>query len=266
MAIAESASLTTIGGQQQGQLSDLAQRARPVTLADTQLLPVSRALAPLLADGALRRGSTVVVASSVALALALVAKASADGSWVAVVGLPELGVVAAAEAGIILERLALVPRPGANWTMAVAALLDAIDVVLVRPPPRLPPGEARRLAARARERRAVLLALGDGWPAAADLRLAITASRWEGLGQGYGRLEARLVEVVAGGRGAAARERRAKLWLPGPAVIWGSPDQPRHECYVRAVMDEADNIPSLRGKEVGTASAASGHLLAQGAT
>ncbi len=90
--------------------------------------------------------------------------------------------------------------------------------------------------------------------------------------ENHGRLEARRVEVVADGRGAATKERRATLWLPGPAAVWGNPDQPRHEWYVRAVVDEIGEavgtvVRPWRGREVGTASAAStGHLLAQGAT
>ena len=131
------------------------------TLADERLLPVVPALQSLLPGRGLRRGATVTVSRSAALALALVAGASAAGSWVAAVGLPDLGIVAAAESGIALERLALVPAPGARaWTTVVAALLDAVDVVLVRPPPRLPAPQARRLAARARERGAVLVPLG----------------------------------------------------------------------------------------------------------
>jgi hypothetical protein len=73
----------------------------------------------------------------------------------------------------------------------VAALLEAIDVVLVRPPARLPAAVARRLADRARERRSVLLPVGAAWPIPPDLRLAVTASRWEGLGQGHGSLASR---------------------------------------------------------------------------
>jgi hypothetical protein len=186
------------------------------TLAAERLLPVVPALRPLLPGQGLRRGSTVTVSRSAALALTLVAGASAAGSWVAAVGLPDLGMVAAAEAGIALERLALVPSPGGRaWPTVVAALLDAVDVVLVRSPAGLPAGHARRLAARARERGALLVPLG-AWPEVPDLRLTVTASAWRGLGQGHGRLEARRVEVVVGGRGAAARERRAGLWLPGP--------------------------------------------------
>jgi hypothetical protein len=186
------------------------------TLADERLLPVLPALRPLLPNQGLRRGTTVAVASSAALALALVAGASAAGSWVAAVGLPDLGIVAAAETGIALERLALVPVPGASaWPTVVAAFLDAVDVVLVRSPAGLPAALARRLVARARERGAVLVPLGT-WSEPADLRLAITASDWHGLGQGHGSLRARRVEVVASGRGAAARERRVLLWLPSP--------------------------------------------------
>jgi hypothetical protein len=186
------------------------------TLADERLLPVAPALQPLLPGQGLRRGTTVAVGRSAALALALVAGASAAGSWVAAVGLPDLGIVAAAESGIVLERLALVPAPGARaWPTVVAALLDAVDVVLVRPPAGLPAGQARRLAARARERGAVLVPLG-AWSEPADLRLTVVTSSWQGLGQGHGRLQARRVEVVAGGRGAAARERRLPLWLPAP--------------------------------------------------
>ena len=186
------------------------------TLAGERLLPVVPALQPLLPGRGLRRGSTVAVGRSTSLALALVAGASAAGSWVVAVGLPDLGVVAAAEVGIDLERLALVPAPGARaWPAVVAALLDAVDVVLVRSPAGLPAGQARRLASRAREHGAVLVPLG-GWSVAPDLWLAVTASAWQGLGQGHGRLQARRVEVVVGGRGAAAHERRAALWLPGP--------------------------------------------------
>ena len=186
-----------------------------VTLADERLLPVVPALRPLLPGRGLRRGTTVAVSRSAALALALVAGASAAGSWVAAVGLPDLGIVAAAETGVALERLALVPAPGARaWPTVVAALLDAVDVVLVRSPARLPAAQARRLAARARERGAVLVPLG-AWSEPADLRLAVTASAWQGLGQGHGALRARQVEVAVTGRGHASRERRALLWLPG---------------------------------------------------
>jgi hypothetical protein len=202
-------------------LDSLGGLARPVALASERLLPVLGPLAPLLPDGGLRRGSVVSVSGSISppmsLALALLAEASRAGSWCAAVGVPSLGLAAAAELGIVLERFPLVASSaGADeWAWAVAALLDAVDVVLSRPPGHVGAARARRLAARTRERSAVLVVTG-AWPEPADVRLAVTHSAWEGVGDGHGCLRARRVEVVASGRGAAGRERRMALWLPGP--------------------------------------------------
>jgi membrane protein implicated in regulation of membrane protease activity len=192
-------------------LRQLAGRAGPVILAGEQVLPVAGPLQSLLPDGGLRRGSTVSVMGSLSLALRLVAAASMAGSWTAAVGAPDLGVVAAAEADVVLGRLALVPRPGEQWATVTAALLDALDVVLVRPSHRVRQADARKLVARARERGSVLVPLGP-WEGA-DLRLEVASARWHGVGQGDGHLQGCRMEVVATGRRAAARERRAVLWL-----------------------------------------------------
>ena len=157
----------------------------------------------------------MAVTGGTSLALALVAGPSAAGSWCAAVGVPSLGLVAAAEVGVVLERFPLVARPGSDWPAVTAALLDAVDVVLLCPPPHVRAADARRLRARARERGAVLVTTGTSIPDA-DVRLTMTRGEWEGLGPGHGRLQARRVEVVATGRGAAARERRTSLWLPAP--------------------------------------------------
>ncbi len=196
--------------------------ARPLTLARDRLLAVPEALVPLFPDGGLRRGSTVAIQPGPApgattLAMAVAVAASQTGSWCAVVGLPALGLVMAAGLGICLERLALVPDPGPRWPAVAAALVDAVDIVVIRPSGRCQPGDARRLAARARERGAVLIPVGTGWPEGADLRLSVLAGAWEGLGQGHGHLGGRMAMVAAEGRGAAARQRRVQLWLPGPA-------------------------------------------------
>ena len=196
--------------------------ARPLILARDRLLTVPEALAPLFPDGGLRRGSTVMIQPGPApgattLALAVAVAASQTGSWCAAVGLPTLGLVMAAGLGVCLERLALVPDPGSRWPVVAAALVDAVDLVVLRPSGRCQPGDARRLAARARERGAVLIPVGPGWPGGADLRLTVLAGVWEGLGQGHGNLRTRMALVAAEGRGAAARERRVRLWLPGPS-------------------------------------------------
>jgi hypothetical protein len=167
----------------------------------------------LLPWGGLRRGSVVAVQGSTSLLLALLSTASAAGSWTAVVGRPDLGLLAAAEAGVMVERLALVPRPGAELAAVAAALLDGIELVAVAGVERLSIAETRRLASRVRQRGAVLLPLGD-WPGA-DVRLHGERVEWSGLGMGHGRLRSMRVTAQATGRGAAARGRTAEVVLAG---------------------------------------------------
>src|SRR4029079_13567610 len=99
-----------------------------------------------------RRGSTVSVSGSVSLLLALISPASAEAAWCALVGLPPISAERAAESGLDRQRLAVVPQPGASWTTAVGALLDAVDIVALRPPARAVPGEVAGLAGTARTR------------------------------------------------------------------------------------------------------------------
>jgi hypothetical protein len=148
------------------------------------------------------------------LAFALLAAASA-ASWCGAVGPADPGVVALAELGVDLDHLVLVPDPG-PWAEVAGIFLDGMDVVLVCPPGAVRPGVARRLAARARERRAVLVVLSRShrWPEGPDVRLAVGTGGWRGPDGGHGHLEERRAEVVATGRRGAAREVRAALWLP----------------------------------------------------
>ncbi|MDQ0377437.1 hypothetical protein [Amycolatopsis thermophila] len=179
-----------------------------------RVLPVRPELRRLLPSAGLRRGSTIAVRGSASLLLALLAEATATGSWAAAVGMPDLGLVAAAELGVEVSRLALVPRPGAEFTAVTAALLDGVDVVAVAARGAAPQ-DARRLSARARHRGVVLLSLGP-WPGA-EVELRCEAGRWTGLEGGHGYLRERRVRVQGAGRGAATRPRRADLLLPGSA-------------------------------------------------
>lgn len=150
--------------------------------------PVVAPLASLLPSGGLRRGSTVAVAAgpgATSLLFALLAQVSNEGTWTAVVGRPDLGLVAAAEAGVVLRRLALVPHPGAELVAVTMALLDGIDVVAVAGAGRIRAAERRRLEARARQRGAVLVALG-GW-GGAEVELSCVGARWGGIEGACGR-------------------------------------------------------------------------------
>jgi len=187
------------------------------TSLEPRTVPVPEQLAALLPWGGLRRGSVVAVHGSTSLLLALLSTASAAGSWTAVVGRPDLGLLAAAEAGVAVERLALVPRPGAQLAAVTAALLDGVELVAVAGVERLSTAEARRLTGRARHRGAVLLPLGD-WPGA-DVRLHGERIEWDGLGSGHGRLRSMRLTVQAAGRGAAARPRTADVVLVGAPTV-----------------------------------------------
>jgi hypothetical protein len=125
--------------------------------------------------------------------------------------MPSLGLAAAAEYGVDLARLALVPRPGAELPAVVAALLDGVDLVAVHSET-VAATVARRLSARARHRGAVLLAFG-AWPGA-DVELSCRRESWSGPEDGYGHLRERRARVRARGHGAAARPVSAELCLP----------------------------------------------------
>ncbi|SNY51263.1 hypothetical protein SAMN05421748_111231 [Paractinoplanes atraurantiacus] len=189
-----------------------------------RMLPVAPELGNLLPGRGLRRGSTVAVTAGreatagggTSLLLALLAEASRAGSWCAVVGVPSLGAIAAAESGIALDRLALVPDPGPEWPTVVAALIDGVDVVVTAVPGGVSGSIASRLVARARQRGSVLVPFGP-W-SGADVTLHVTAARWEGLGAGHGRLRRREVTIRAHGRGAAARPKQATMWMPGITI------------------------------------------------
>jgi hypothetical protein len=186
-----------------------------------ELLPVLPALSGLLPGGGLRRGSVIAVERPGLLCVMLAAGASAAGSWCAVVGMPQLGVLAAADAGVDVDRLLLVPDPGPRWPQVAAALLEGCELVLLCPPARPSAPVARRLAAHARRSGGALVVVGGAAGVAgafegANLWLRMASPQWIGIGAGHGRLRCRRVQVVAGGRGSGARPRTQWWWLPDP--------------------------------------------------
>lgn len=172
-------------------------------------LPVHAALEPLVGRTLLPGAAYSVGGGS--LLLALLAEPSKAGSWCAVVGIPELGIEAARNAGIRLERLILVPDPGRRWLLVVAALAEAASVVAVKPATRVKDEDALRLAARFRDRSTVLLSCAD-WPRP-QAKLSIAQARWSGLQAGHGYLESREVVVQATTR-AQGMPRSARMILP----------------------------------------------------
>lgn len=161
----------------------------------------------------LQTGATYGV-SGASLAALLMAGPSADGAWCAVVGAPELGLESAAMVGVDLDRVVMVPDPGPLWLEVVAALVDVLGLVVVRPPTLASRGpsakDAARLAARLRTRGSILVVWGD-WPRC-EARLGLADAQWLGVGAGNGHLQARQATVIVQ-RGTAPAARR-RLWFP----------------------------------------------------
>lgn len=192
------------------------QRRTGTPLPSADLLPVAAAFGSVLPG--LRRGTTIAVPGSTALLLSLLAAASTRGSWCALIGMAELGLVAAAEAGVNLDRVALVPNPGEELVAVTAALIEGMDIIAIAGTGRLRAGDRQRLSARAHQHGTVLLPTG-GW-VGADLELRLdpgAGGGWRGVSNdGHGRLRAREIQLRVGGRGAAQHARKARLLLPRP--------------------------------------------------
>jgi recA bacterial DNA recombination protein len=211
--------------QARAHLDDVARGARPLVLARDRSVALAGALADLVPDGAVVRGSVLRVvgdagAGATTVAFELAAAFTALGEWAAAVDLEAtLGPLAARETGVALERFAVVRRvPPARWATVVAALLDGVSLVLAEVPRGVRLGDARRLEARARERESVLVVAeprGVAWPAGAAYVLHAAGSAWDGLECGAGLLAGRRLQVQVEGRGAAARRRAGELARAG---------------------------------------------------
>lgn len=203
-----------------GGLASLAAEVQPVTLAAEQVLAVPEPLDQVLPEGGLRRGSVAGVEGEAAASLgwALAAEVTRSGAWVAVVGIPDAGWLAAHEIGVDLARCVVVAVDDErHWPDAVAALVGAVDLVMTRTPVGVRDRDLRRVAARCRERGTTLLTLPGGADGAAlgvERRLVGSAPEWVGLAPGRGRLVARRLTVSLGGRRGGLR--RVDVWLPGP--------------------------------------------------
>jgi hypothetical protein len=196
-------------------LIEVAGQVKPLVGAADRLIPVPGPLGAALPGGGIRRGAVMTVdgaagSGATSVLLTLAAAVTGAGEWAAVVDTDgTLGGRAAAEAGIVLERFSVVRHvPADRWATVVAALLDGFAFVAADVPPRCRLGDARRLAARARERSATFVAIG-AWPAEAAVRLHATTAHWSGLAAGSGLLDARGLHVDVVGRGAPVQARLA---------------------------------------------------------
>ncbi|NNK92600.1 MAG: hypothetical protein HKO87_09225 [Acidimicrobiia bacterium] len=202
-------------------------RIAPVVLAAEQVLPVPELFGELLPGRGLQRGWITRVEggpSARAFAWALLAGVTTSGGWIAAVDVPGIGLAAARDVGVAIERIVVVSSPDAGeWSTVVAALIGAVDVVVFDSPRhRVAPSEHRRLASRARERGSVLLELATSSRPVRlesqlqyDLAFSTRPLAWEGLGNGHGCLRGRALDVAVSGRRLGGASRSARFELPG---------------------------------------------------
>ena len=164
----------------------------------------------------LPRGTVAVLSGARSLLLGMVAAVTAAGGNVAIVGQPDIGLLAAAEMGADLSRLAVIPDPGTDPVEVAAVLIDGMDlVVLGLGGRRVPPTRARAVVARARNKGCTLLVTDGDWQGA-PTRLAarvcgyeITAGSRGTPVCGFGRISGVRLQVsgVCAGRRVIGRAR-----------------------------------------------------------
>ena len=125
-----------------------------------------------------------VVAGARSLPLSMVAAVTAKGGHAAIVGQPDVGLLAAVEMGADLSRIAVVPEPGGDPVEVAAVLMDGMDLVVLGLGGRtVPATRARAVVARARQKGCTLL-VTDGEYQGASARLEATVCGYEITGQG----------------------------------------------------------------------------------
>jgi hypothetical protein len=122
------------------------------------------------------------------------------------------GLEAAAGWGIDLDRLVWVADPGDRWMSTVGSMADVLGLVIVRAPARITSAEASRLLARLRQTRSTMLVLGE-WPQS-ESQIRVVSSTWTGLGDGYGHLADRHLELEVRQGQSAGPPRRSRLRVP----------------------------------------------------
>ena len=181
-------------------------RWRPAEPADELLPPGESLLAvpDVLAEmlpGGLPKGTVAVLSGARSLAVGMAASVTSAGGHVAVVGLPDFGLLAAAEMGADLSRLAVIPQPGADPVEVAAVLMDGMDLVVLGLGGRnVPPTRSRAVVARARQRGCTLLVTGGQWQGA-SMRMDARVCGYEITGgPGCGRISKVRVSVRTQGK------------------------------------------------------------------
>src|SRR6202048_746967 len=164
-------------------------------------LPIPQLLADVLPE-ALPRGTVAVLSGARSLPLSMVAAVTAAGGNAAIVGQPDVGLLAAVEMGADLSRLAGTPDPGTDPVEVAAVLMDGMDLIVLALGGRsVPLTRARAVVARARQKGCTLLVTDGDWQGAA-IRLEARVCGYETTSDkpGFGRISKVRLEVCGAGR------------------------------------------------------------------
>ena len=173
---------------------------RAVALPAESLLPIPDSLVELLPAG-LPRGVVAVLTGARSLSLSMAAAVTAAGGHVAIVGRPDAGLLAAAEMGADLDRLAVIPDPGADPLEVAAVLMDGMDLVVLGLGGRTV-APARAVTARAQHRGCTLVVTDGDWQGA-PVRLDARVCGYEVAGgrvPGFGRISRVRLSMRARGK------------------------------------------------------------------
>lgn len=150
---------------------------------DSLLMPDLSAELP---PGLLPRGTVAVLSGARSLELNMVAAVTAQGGHAAIIGQPDIGLLAAVEMGADLSRVAVIPEPGTDRVEVAAVLLDGMDLVVLGLGGRtVSATRARAVVARARQRGCTLLVTDGDWQGA-SARLHASVTGYEVVGAGRG--------------------------------------------------------------------------------
>lgn len=182
-----------------------------------------------------RPGTVGALDGSPTVLLGLIAQITAGGGHVAVIGLPQLGLIGAAEMGAVLDRVVWVPDPGPDPEAVAAVLIDGMDLVVLDPARvEVPSTRARAITARVRRSAARLLVVGARWPGA-DTRIDAAVTGCVGLGRGHGRISGLELTVRVRGRAQAPRGLRLALGAEGDRLCWRDDPAPADAARPQAV-------------------------------
>jgi hypothetical protein len=209
-------------------VSDKVGGGRRGAAPSTEPLPVSETLLPMpeptpasgwspqddVVPAALPRGTVAVLSGARSLPLSLVAAVTAKGGHAAIVGQPDVGLMAAVEMGADLSRIAVIPEPGNDPVEVAAVLMDGMDLVVLGLGGRsVPATRARAVVARARQKGCTLLVTNGDWQgASARLEARVCGYEIAGPGggsrPGFGRIGKVRLAFSASGRSGLTRVAR----------------------------------------------------------